>query len=101
MAETPMRDLIACALAEWEFRQKMHPKEFFSAFIHKPSDKGLERVDFALAALERVLDLPKEAAFTLFAVGRTVGWIAHAMEQAADGRLIRPRARYIGEHYEE
>lgn len=58
-------------------------------------------VDFALAALERVLDLPKEAAFTLFAVGRTVGWIAHAMEQAADGRLIRPRARYIGEHYED
>ncbi|MGH8781411.1 citrate/2-methylcitrate synthase [Paraburkholderia sp.] len=55
-------------------------------------------LDFALAAIERVLGLPKEAAFTLFAVGRTVGWIAHAMEQTADGRLIRPRARYVGEH---
>ena len=54
-------------------------------------------VDFALAAIERVLGLPAGAAFTLFAVGRVVGWIAHAMEQTADGRLIRPRARYIGE----
>jgi citrate synthase len=54
-------------------------------------------VDFALAAIERVLGLPASAAFTLFAVGRVVGWIAHAMEQARDGRLIRPRARYVGE----
>ena len=55
-------------------------------------------VDFALAAIERVLGLPAGAAFTLFAVGRVVGWIAHAMEQARDGRLIRPRARYVGEY---
>jgi citrate synthase len=55
-------------------------------------------VDFALAAIERVLGLPAGAAFTLFALGRVVGWIAHAMEQTRDGRLIRPRARYIGEY---
>ncbi|QYD68450.1 citrate synthase family protein [Paraburkholderia edwinii] len=53
-------------------------------------------VDYALAAIERVLALPSGAAFTLFAVGRVAGWIAHAIEQTADGRLIRPRARYIG-----
>ncbi|MGF6773202.1 citrate synthase [Paraburkholderia sp. GAS199] len=55
-------------------------------------------VDFALASIERVLALPAGAAFTLFAAGRVVGWIAHAMEQARDGRLIRPRARYIGDY---
>ena len=54
-------------------------------------------VDFALAAIERVLELPRGAAFTLFAAGRVTGWIAHALEQSADGRLIRPRARYVGE----
>jgi len=27
---------------------------------------------------------------------RTVGWIAHASEQLQHGRLIRPRARYVG-----
>ncbi|MGN6318290.1 citrate synthase [Trinickia sp.] len=53
-------------------------------------------VDFALSALERVLRLPAGAAFSLFALGRAVGWIAHAMEQLEDGRLIRPRARYVG-----
>ncbi|MCO5079025.1 MULTISPECIES: citrate/2-methylcitrate synthase [unclassified Chelatococcus] len=51
-------------------------------------------VDFALVSLRRALGLPRGAAFTLFAVGRTAGWIAHALEQLADGRLIRPRARY-------
>ncbi|WP_082721359.1 citrate/2-methylcitrate synthase [Burkholderia sp. ABCPW 14] len=53
-------------------------------------------IDFALAALERMLALPAGAAFTLFAAGRVAGWIAHALEQRADGKLIRPRARYVG-----
>lgn len=53
-------------------------------------------VDFALSSLERALGLPSGAAFSLFALGRAVGWIAHAIEQTDDGRLIRPRARYIG-----
>jgi citrate synthase len=29
-------------------------------------------------------------------MARTVGWIAHASEQLQNGRLIRPRARYVG-----
>ena len=36
------------------------------------------------------------SALALFLVGRTVGWIAHAIEQYESGVLIRPRARYIG-----
>ncbi|MES2071842.1 MAG: citrate synthase family protein [Pseudomonadota bacterium] len=53
-------------------------------------------LDFGLAALELACGWPRSAAQTLFALGRSAGWIAHAMEQVADGRLIRPRARYIG-----
>ena len=53
-------------------------------------------LDFALVALCRTLGLPNEAAFTLFTVGRTVGWLAHALEQRSSGGLIRPRARYVG-----
>ena len=53
-------------------------------------------VDFALAAVGRVLRLPAGAALQLFAIGRTIGWIGQAIEQYATEQLIRPRARYIG-----
>ena len=59
--------------------------------------KGAEpNSDFALAALELVLDLPPHSGIVLFALARSAGWLAHAAEQQADGRMIRPRARYIG-----
>ena len=53
-------------------------------------------VDFALVALTEVMDAPADAAFGLFAMARTAGWIAHALEQARGNALIRPRARYTG-----
>jgi citrate synthase len=53
-------------------------------------------LDFALVTLARALDLPRSAALVLLALGRAVGWIAHAIEQIDEGRLIRPRARYVG-----
>jgi citrate synthase len=53
-------------------------------------------VDFALAALTEVYDLPPQAPLILFALARSVGWLAHALEQCESGRLIRPRARYVG-----
>jgi citrate synthase len=53
-------------------------------------------VDFALAAAATALKLPPNAALSLFVIGRTVGWVAHAIEQYETGSLIRPRARYTG-----
>jgi citrate synthase len=53
-------------------------------------------VDFGLAALCAALELPSGAAITLFAIGRTIGWIGHAMEEYQANRLIRPRAHYTG-----
>jgi len=53
-------------------------------------------LDFGLAAIARAYRLPDDAPFLLFALGRTIGWIAHALEEYASGHLIRPRARYIG-----
>jgi citrate synthase len=53
-------------------------------------------LDFGLAAVTRTYVLPDQAPRLLFALGRTIGWMAHAMEEYASGRLIRPRARYIG-----
>jgi citrate synthase len=53
-------------------------------------------LDFGLVTLAQALGLPAGAPMALFAVGRSAGWIAHVLEQIADGRLIRPRARYVG-----
>jgi citrate synthase len=54
-------------------------------------------LDFGLVTLARALGLPPGAAIALFAIGRTVGWVGHAIEQYESGSLIRPRARYVGE----
>jgi len=54
-------------------------------------------VDFALVAVARALGLPTGAALMLFAIGRTIGWIGHAMEQYEKDAIIRPRAKYVGE----
>ncbi|MGT2512070.1 citrate synthase family protein [Cupriavidus basilensis] len=62
----------------------------FSLVGQRPS------IDFALVALRRHLGLPPDAAFGLFALGRSVGWIAHGLEQRSDDELIRPRAAYVG-----
>jgi citrate synthase len=53
-------------------------------------------IDMALALVARVLDLQKDSAICLFALGRAAGWIAHAIEQYETRTQIRPRARYVG-----
>lgn len=53
-------------------------------------------IDFALAAACLACELPRDAPFALFATARSVGWLAHAIEQGMSGQLIRPRARYVG-----
>ena len=53
-------------------------------------------LDAGLVAVSRAYRLPDDAPFMLFTLGRTIGWIAHAIEEYASGRLIRPRARYVG-----
>lgn len=55
------------------------------------------RIDFALAVSEPLLGLPHDSIHSIIAIGRTAGMIAHVFEQYASERVIRPRARYVGE----
>jgi len=53
-------------------------------------------IDFALATLAGVAGMVRGAGEAIFAVARTAGWIAHALEAYAGAGPLRPRAVYIG-----
>ncbi|MFI8433880.1 citrate/2-methylcitrate synthase [Streptomyces sp. NPDC079020] len=54
-------------------------------------------VDLALAVLTVAGGMPAEAGETVFAVSRTAGWIAHALEEYAERPLrMRPIGQYRG-----
>jgi citrate synthase len=54
-------------------------------------------VDLYSAGLLHILGIPTPLFTPLFAASRSAGWVAHAIEQLSDNKLIRPRLRYIGE----
>jgi citrate synthase len=54
-------------------------------------------VDLALAVLTVASGMPSTAGETVFAVARTAGWIAHALEEYGERPLrMRPSGRYVG-----
>ncbi|MDB5523790.1 MAG: hypothetical protein JWM58_1553 [Rhizobium sp.] len=68
-----------------------------AALRRKKPDRRLDtNVEFYTALLLESLGFPRGTFTCVFAMGRTGGWIAHAREQALDGRLIRPQSRYVG-----
>ncbi len=62
----------------------------------KPNRSLDTNVELYTALLLEALAFPPEAFTCVFAMGRVAGWIAHAREQVAAGRLIRPASRYVG-----
>jgi citrate synthase len=68
------------------------------ALLEATTRRGLPEpnVDLALAALAHVTAMTRGAAEAVFAVARTAGWIAHALEEYDRNTPIRPRAVYIG-----
>ena len=85
-----------------ELLGKRFPKSPELAFARSVAKAGEEvtgekpTIDFALVALARTLKLEPGAPLALFALGRSIGWIGHAIEQYARDEMIRPRARYVG-----
>jgi len=63
---------------------------------YKPG-RGLQtNVEFYTALLLHGVGLPTELFTPTFAISRVAGWIAHCLEQRAEGRLIRPQSVYVG-----
>jgi citrate synthase len=74
------------------------PPEVIARFIEKATRlTGLQlNIDVALAALVTHYGLPDDAAFGMFATARSIGLLAHSLEQLGVGQVIRPRGRYVG-----
>jgi len=67
-----------------------------ASLTRRDSHPAHPSVDVALAALVAALGVAPAAGAGLFALARSAGWIAHAIEQRTAGFLLRPRARYVG-----
>jgi len=65
-----------------------------SAYKYK---KLLPNVDFYSASVYANLNIPDDLFVNMFAMGRIAGWLAHIIEQYETNKLLRPRAKYIGE----
>src|SRR5690606_5814910 len=62
----------------------------------KPERDLRTNVEFYAGVVMERCGIPRALFTSTFAVSRTAGWCAHALEQAAARRLIRPSARYTG-----
>ncbi len=62
----------------------------------RPSAVIVTNVEYYAAVVLHLAGLPQEAFTPTFTTSRIVGWGAHLLEQAADNKIIRPSARYIG-----
>lgn len=92
----PLGDPRAAALLELAGR--IAPAKAIADIVELVEIAGAEAdlkpsLELGLVAVSRALDLPPRAASSLWAVGRSVGWVAHVMEQRLAGKVIRPRAR--------
>jgi citrate synthase len=63
---------------------------------HKPGRSLQTNLEINAALLLDAVGLDREAFMPVFAIGRSAGWIAHALEQQQTGRMIRPLSKYVG-----
>ncbi|AGZ41612.1 citrate synthase family protein [Actinoplanes friuliensis] len=74
-------------------------REVLDALVTAMADHSgtAPNIDFALAAFALLHGLGADAGEVIFAVARTAGWIAHALEEYADQpSRFRPSGRYAG-----
>jgi citrate synthase len=62
----------------------------------KPGRRLYTNVEFYAGIVMDRCGIPRELFTPTFASSRMIGWCTHVLEQAADNRLIRPSAQYVG-----
>ncbi len=62
----------------------------------KPEATIVTNVEYYAAIVLHLAGIPQEMFTPTFTTSRIVGWGAHILEQAADNKIMRPTARYVG-----
>jgi citrate synthase len=62
----------------------------------KPGRELHTNIEWYAAVVMERCGLPRDLFTPTFAASRVVGWCAHALEQHADNRIIRPSSHYTG-----
>ena len=77
---------------------RLPPSDAVDAVVAEMARRRLPfpNVDLALAQLAETHDMVPGAGELLFAVARTAGWLAHAIEEYEHRLRFRPRAVYVG-----
>lgn len=62
----------------------------------KPGRRLPANVEVMAALLLDAVGIPRQGFTAIFAISRSAGWVAHALEQQKTGRMIRPASEYVG-----
>ena len=62
----------------------------------KPGRRLHTNVELYAGVVMELCGVPRAMFTPTFAASRVIGWCANVLEQAADDRIIRPSARYVG-----
>lgn len=83
---------------EKEFEFMVRFEEIARDEIHRIKGKEISNnVDYYSGFAYSMLEIPMDLVTPLFAVSRTVGWVAHNIENKLyDGRIMRPATKYVG-----
>ncbi len=87
------RDLAAPRL---ELAEQVESAVLAALAAAKPDHRLATNVEFYAGVVLDAVGMPAELFTSTFAVSRALGWAAHALEQRAEARIIRPAARYVG-----
>lgn len=86
--------------SEYDFYQRFE-KCAKEVILQRKGIHVSSNVDFYSGFVYQMLGIPEDMYTPLFVMGRSVGWLAHNIENKAyDGRIMRPATKYVGEQHE-
>jgi citrate synthase len=99
----PRADMLRAALQRLDpdnkklaFAREVDRKAVAALERRKPGRRLEANIEMDAALLLDAVGLPRDVFTPVFAMARTPAWIAHALEQRASGRMIRPASTYVG-----